>query len=143
VLPPLGHGEAIEPAPRGLVAVIGLFQLLFKIVKWTVIVVAYLLLGLGKLVAILVVLTFMTARAGVRRLLDAKERSAAIVDADEYDLGYPSPEPSPSPSRDAFDSRWQRERDLRVAERQAGQLAERGARVVSSRSEVGGRRWPE
>jgi hypothetical protein len=75
--------------------------------------------------------------------LDAKERSAAIEDADEYDLGYPSPAPAPAPSRDAFDSRWQRERDLRVAERQAGQLGDRGGRVVSSRSEVGGRRWPE
>ena len=120
-----------------------LFQLLFKVVKWTVIAVAYLLLGLAKLVAILVVVIFMTARAGVRRLLDAKERSAAIEDADEYDLGYPAPGPSPLPSRDAFDSRWQRERDLRVAERQAGQRGDRGARVVSSRSEVGGRRWPE
>jgi hypothetical protein len=123
--------------------VIALFQLLFKIVKWTVITVAYLLLGLAKLVAILVVLVFMTARASVRRLLDAKERSADIADADEYDLGYPSPEPPPLPSRDAFDSRWQRERDLRVAERQAGQIGDRGARVVSSRPEVGGRRWPE
>jgi len=120
-----------------------LFQLLFKVVKWTVIAVAYLLLGLTKLVAILVVLVFMTTRAGVRRLLDAKERSAAVADADEYNLGYPAPGPSPLPSRDDFDSRWQRERDLRVAERQAGQRGDRGARVVSSRSEVGDRRWPE
>ena len=120
-----------------------LFQLLFKIIKWTVITVAYLLLGLAKLVAILVVLVFLTARAGVRRLLDAKERSAAVEDADEYDLGYPPPSPSPSPSRDAFESRWQRERDLRVAERQAGQRGDRVARVASSGSEVGGRRWPE
>jgi hypothetical protein len=123
--------------------VTALFQLLFKIVKWTVITVAYLLLGLAKLMAIVVVLVFLAGRAGVRRLLDAKERSAAIDDADEYDLGYPSQSPRPSPSRDAFDSRWQRERDLRVAERQAGQLGDRGARVVSSRSDVGSRRWPE
>ena len=123
---------------------ITLFHLLFKIVKWTVITVAYLLLGLAKLVTILVVLVIVAGSAGVRRLLDAKERRAAIEDPDEYDLGYPSPELS----RDAFDSRWQRERDLRVAERQVRQLGDREARVVSSRSvssrsEVGGHRRPE
>jgi hypothetical protein len=120
-----------------------LFQTIFKIVKWTVITVAYVLLGLAKLVAILVVLVFLSARAGVRRLLDAKERSAAVEDAEEYDLGYPASAPTPTPTRDAFDSRWQRERDLRVAEREADRLGARGARVVSSRSEVGARRWPE
>ena len=114
------------------------FHLLFKIVKWTVITVAYLLLGLAKLVTILVVLVIVAAKAGVRRLLDAKERRAAIEDPDEYDLGYPPP----GPSRDAFDWRWQRERDLRVAERQARQPLDRGARVVSSRSEAGGRSGP-
>jgi len=116
--------------------VIGLFHLLFKIVKWTVITVAYLLLGLAKLVAILVVLVVVAARAGAGRFLDVKERRAASEDTEEYDLGYPPP----GTSRDAFDSRWQRERDLRVAERQARQLGDRGARVVSSRSETGGRR---
>lgn len=117
---------------------ISLFHLLFKIVKWTAITVAYLLLGLAKLVAILVVLVIVAARAGAGRLLDAKERRAASEDTEEYDLGYPPP----GPSRDAFDSRWQRERDLRVAERQAHQLGDRGGRVVSSRSEVGGQHRP-
>lgn len=117
---------------------ITLFHLLVKIVKWTVITVAYLLLGLAKLVAILVVLVVVAGRAGVRRLLDAKERRDGADEPDEYDLGYPSP----GLSMDAFDSRWQRERDLRVAERQARQLRGGEARVVTSRTEVGGGRPP-
>ena len=117
---------------------ISLFHVLFKIVKWALIAAAYVLLGLAKLVTILVVLAIVATRGGIRRLLDAKERRAAIEDPDEYDLGYPPP----GPSRDAFDARWQRERDLRVAERQALRPGDREARVVSSRSEAGGQRRP-
>ncbi len=100
---------------------ITLLGLVFKLIKWTVITVAYLLVGLVKLVAIIVVLIFFTTRSGVRRLLDAKERTEGD-DADEYDLGYPSHlgRSSERLSRDAFDARWQRERDLRVA----GQLSD-------------------
>ena len=92
--------------------------LIFKLIKWTVITVAYLLVGLVKLVSIVVVLVFFTARAGVRRLLDAKGRRDDD-EHDEYDLGYPHPmgRSSERLTRDAFDARWQRERDLRVAER--------------------------
>jgi hypothetical protein len=98
---------------------ITLIGLICKVIKWTVITVAYLLVGLTKLVTIVVVLIFFTARAGVRRLLDAKERSGDDDD-NEYDLGYPTPvgRTSERLTRDAFDARWQRERDLRIAERQ-------------------------
>ncbi len=117
---------------------ITLFHALFKIVKWTVIAVAYILLGLAKLVTIVVVLVIVGARSGIRRLLDAKERKADREEPDEYDLGYPSP----GLSRDAFDARWQREHDLRVAERQARRMGEWEGRVVSSRSDVGGHSRP-
>ena len=60
-----------------------------KVIKWTVIVVAYLLVGLAKLVTILLVLLFLTGRAGIRRLLDDKGRRAEADEPDEYDLGYP------------------------------------------------------
>jgi hypothetical protein len=104
---------------------ITLVGLVFKLVKWTVITVAYLLVGLIKLVSIVVVLIFFTARAALRRLLDAKERDDD--DPDEYDLGYPTPlgRSSERLTRDAFDARWQRERDLRIAERRTGEAAER------------------
>ena len=83
----------------------------------TVLTVAYLLVGLAKLVTIIIVLIFFTARAGIRRLLDAK--SGSDDETEEYDLGYPSyyGRSSERLTRDAFDARWQRERDLRVAER--------------------------
>jgi hypothetical protein len=117
--------------------VISLVGLVVKLVKWSVITVAYLLVGLAKLVAIVVVLLFVTARAGVRRLVDAKDRSDGVAE-DEYDLGYPSHVGTSMPSlhgvsRDAFDARWQRERDLRVAERRERRARAGTARVVSSR----------
>jgi hypothetical protein len=95
------------------------------------------LVGLAKLLAIVVVLLFMTGRAGVRRLVDAKDRSDGVAE-DEYDLGYPSHVGTPTPSlhgvsRDAFDARWQRERDLRVAERRERRARASTPRVVSSR----------
>ncbi len=104
---------------------ITLVHVVTKVVKWAVITVAYLMVGLAKLATILVVLLFLTARAGIRRLLEAKERRRLDDEPDEYDLGYPSQPPyggrssrsHPAVSRDAFDARWQRERDLRVAQR--------------------------
>jgi inner membrane protein involved in colicin E2 resistance len=121
----------------GGTTVISLVGLVVKLVKWSVITVAYLLVGLAKLVAIVVVLLFMTTRAGVRRLMDAKDRSDGVAE-DEYDLGYPSHVGTSMPSlhgvsRDAFDARWQRERDLRVAERRERRARAGTARVVSSR----------
>ncbi len=106
---------------------ITLLRLVTKAVKWSVIIAAYLVLGLAKLATILVVLLFLSARAGIRRLIDTKERRALDDEPDEYDLGYPSgasyegrsSRSYPGVSRDAFDARWQRERDLRVAERRA------------------------
>ncbi len=117
-----------------------LFLLLVKIVKWTVITVAYLLVGLAKLVTIVVVLVFMTSRAGIRRLLDAKDRQDGDGEPDEYDLGYPSHVGRIVPatqgmSRDAFDARWQRERDLRVAERKARRSRTGEARMVTGRTD--------
>ena len=99
---------------------IAVFGLIFKLVKWVVIVTAYLLVGLVKLMTIVVVLAFFTSRAAIRRLLDAKDRRDG-GDDDEYDLGYPSHvgRSSERLTQDAFDARWQRERDLRVAQRQA------------------------
>jgi hypothetical protein len=116
-----------------------LVGLVFKVVKWTVITVAYLLVGLAKLVAIVVVLLVMTVRAAVRRLVDAKDRSDGRAE-DEYDLGYPSHVGTSMPSlhgvsRDAFDARWQRERDLRVAERRERRATAAAPRVVSSRAD--------
>ncbi len=118
-------------------AVISLVGLVVKLVKWAVITVAYLLVGLAKLLAIVVVLLFVTGRAGVRRLADAKDRSDGQAE-DEYDLGYPSHVGTSMPSRhgvsrDAFDARWQRERDLRVAERRERRVRAATPRVVSSR----------
>ena len=116
---------------------ISLVGLVVKLVKWTAITVAYLLCGLAKLVAIVVVLLFMTGRAGVRRLIDARDRSDGDP-GDEYDLGYPSHVGRVGPSlhgvsRDAFDARWQRERDLRVAERRERRVKAATPRAVSSR----------
>ena len=51
---------------------ITLLALFFKLIEWTVLTVAYLLVGLAKLVTIIIVLIFFTARAGIRRLLVAK-----------------------------------------------------------------------
>ena len=70
-----------------------------KVIKWTVIVVAYLLVGLAKLVTILLVLLFLTGRAGVRRLLETKGRRAEADEPEEYDLGYPAHVGRPSASR--------------------------------------------
>ena len=112
-----------------------------KVIKWTVIVVAYLLVGLAKLVTILLVLLFLTGRAGVRRLLETKDRRAEADEPEEYDLGYPAHVGRPSASRhgvsrDAFDARWQRERDLLVAERRARRREAGVGRVVSGRSDA-------
>jgi hypothetical protein len=117
--------------------VITLFHLLFKIIKWTVITTAYLLVGLAKLVTILVVLIFMVSRAGVRRLLDAPERKADDDELDQYHLGYPTQVARSfrGVSQDDFDARWQRERDLRVAERRALELEGGEARASTGRSE--------
>jgi len=119
-----------------------LFLLLVKLVKWTVITVAYLLVGLAKLVTIVVVLLFLTGRAGIRRLVDARDRQDEDGEPDEYDLGYPSHvgrvvPTSQGMSRDAFDARWQRERDLRVAERRARRSGTGEARMVTGRTESG------
>ena len=128
-------GAAVATGSGAVIALIGL---VFKLVKWTVITVAYLLVGLVKLVTIVVVLIFFTARAGIRRLLDAKERNDDD-EADEYDLGYPSHigRSSERLTGDAFDARWQRERDLRVAGRRSDRPGEDGARVYTASSGEG------
>jgi hypothetical protein len=115
--------------------VITLFGLVVKLIKWTVITVAYLLVGLTKLVTIIVVLIFFTARAGIRRLLEAKDRKEDD-DTAEYDLGYPPHmgRSSERLTRDAFDARWQRERDLRVAGRQSDPPDGGGTRVSTAPS---------
>lgn len=121
--------------PEAMITLIGLA---FKLVKWTVITVAYLLVGLVKLVTIIVVLIFFSARAGIRRLLDAKERKEDD-EPDEYDLGYPSHlgRSSERLTRDAFDARWQRERDLRVAGRRSDRPGEDDVRVYTASSGEG------
>ena len=129
-------GRSVDDPPGGA-TVISLVRLVAKLVKWVVITVAYLLVGLAKLVTIVVVLLFLTGRAGVRRLVDAKDRSDGDAE-EEYDLGYPSHVGRSTPSlhgisRDAFDARWQRERDLRVAERRERRVRAVAPRVVSSR----------
>jgi hypothetical protein len=105
---------------------IAMFGLIVKLVKWLVIAVAYVLVGLVKLVTILVVLVFFTSRAAIRRLFDA--RNHRTDDEDEYDLGYPSyvGRSSERLTQDAFDARWQRERDLRVAQRRVDGADRRG-----------------
>jgi hypothetical protein len=118
-----------------------LLLLVVKLVKWTVITAAYLLVGLVKLVTIVVVLVFLTGRAGVRRLVDAKDRQDEDGEPDEYNLGYPSHvgrsvPSSPGISRDAFDARWQRERDLRVADRRDRRSRNSEARMVTGRSDA-------
>lgn len=117
-----------------------LVLLAVKIVKWTVITTAYLLVGLAKLISIVVVLVFLSGRAGVRRLVDARDRRDEEGEPDQYDLGYPAHVGRIVPStqgmsRDAFDARWQRERDLRVAERRARRLETGEARIVTGRSD--------
>jgi len=115
---------------------IAVFGLIFKLVKWVVIVTAYLLVGLVKLVTIVVVLAFFTSRAAIRRMLDAKDRRDG-GDDDEYDLGYPSHvgRSSERLTQDAFDARWQRERDLRVAQRQAEDADRGGPRSAVPRDD--------
>ncbi len=90
---------------------IALARLVIKIAKWTVITLAYLLVGLAKLVTIVVVLLFLTGRAGLRRLSEAKDRRGVGDEPAEYDLGYPEHVGYSVPtlhgvSRDAFDARW-------------------------------------
>jgi hypothetical protein len=122
----------------GSEAVITLIGLVFKLVKWTVITVAYLLVGLVKLGTIVVVLIFFTARAGIRRLLDAKERNDGD-EPDEYNLGYPSHlgRSSERLTGDAFDARWQAERDLRVAGRRSDRPGEGHVRAYTASSGEG------
>ncbi len=117
---------------------VALVRLVIKIIKWTVITVAYLLVGLTKLITIVVVLLFLTSRAGFRRLLAARDRRSVGDEPAEYDLGYPTHVGYSVPtlhgvSRDAFDARWQRERDLRVADRRARRMRAGEARVVTGR----------
>jgi len=139
----LHHARTASPTrrPRGEGAtVISLVGLVVKLIKWIVIAVAYLLVGLAKVVTIVVVLLFLTGRAGVRRLANAKARSDGAAE-EEYDLGYPSHVGRSMPSlhgvsRDAFDARWQRERDLRVAERRERRVKASSPRMVTGRSEA-------
>jgi hypothetical protein len=120
--------ERLGSEPTTVIALLGL---LVKLVKWLVVAVAYVLVGLVKMVTIVVVLAFFTSRGAVRRLLDAKGRNDDDG-GDEYDLGYPSGlgRSSERLTQDAFDARWQRERDLRVAERRVGR-ANHGDAVVT------------
>jgi hypothetical protein len=113
--------------------VVSVVRALITILKWATVAVAYVLLGLLKLATIVIVLAYFSGRAGLRRLLDARERRDA-ADEQEYDLGYPPmfdprapmahgsdwSDAAPIASRDAFDPQWQRERDVLLARRQGG-----------------------
>lgn len=104
-----------------------LVGLAFKLVKWAAITAMYLLIGVAKVVAIVVVLAYFGIRAGIRLL--RRDR-----DGDE-DVAYPYQGlhdlhlRSSSVSEDRFDPAWQRERDRRVA---ATQTARSTGRTVPS-----------
>ncbi len=88
-----------------------LFRLMVKIVKWAVIVVAYLIMGLFKLLTITIVLVFFAARAAIRHL----RRDTDEEDPGPY-RGFYDLERRAGPSaEDSFDATVQRERDHRVA----------------------------
>jgi hypothetical protein len=91
-----------------------LFYALGKIIKWTVITVTYVLIELVKLGLVVLFLVFVGCRAVIRRLRDSK----GAKEPDELQGLYALQNGARGISRDTFDARWQRERDLRVAERQ-------------------------
>jgi hypothetical protein len=94
-----------------------LLRLIVKMVKWAVIVVAYMIVGLVKLLAIAVVLVIVGARAAVRRLRMEPDEE----DTDLYRGFYDLERTASPPSLDSFDATVQRERDHRVARsRKAG-----------------------
>ena len=101
-----------------------------KIVKWTLITVTYVLIELAKLGALLLVLIFVGCRAVVRRLRDTR----GAKEPDELQGLYALQHGSRGVSRDTFDARWQRERDLRVAERQEAASARQATPVDEGRA---------
>ncbi len=88
-----------------------LVRMVAKIVKWAVIVVAYMIMGLVKLVAIAIVLAFFGARGAIRHLRSGPDEEDPDLYRGFYDLEARA---SPAP-RDSFDATVQRERDHRVA----------------------------
>jgi hypothetical protein len=105
--------------------VILLFYAVVKIIKWTLITVAYVVFELLKLGVLLMLLIFMGCRGVVRRLGDTR----GAKEPDELQGLYALQHGSRGVSRDSFDARWQRERDLRVAERQESSSARRATPV--------------
>lgn len=105
---------------------------LVKIVKWTLITVTFVLIELVKLGGLLLFMIFVACRAVVRRLRDSK----GAKEPDELQGLYALQNGPRGVSRDTFDARWQRERDLRVAERQDALPAD-GAQVDRGRGGPG------
>jgi hypothetical protein len=88
-----------------------LLRLIVKIVKWAVIVVAYMIMGLVKLLTIAILLVFFGARAAIRHArMDTDEE-----EPDLYRGFYDLERRASLPSGDSFDATVQRERDHRVA----------------------------
>jgi uncharacterized membrane protein YeiB len=104
--------------------VILLFYALVKIVKWTLITVTYVLIELVKLGVLLLFVIFVACRGVVHRLRDSK----GAKEPDELQGLYALQNGPRGVSQDTFDARWQRERDLRVAERQEA-VSEHGVGV--------------
>jgi len=100
--------------------VILLLYAVVKIVKWTLITVTYVLIELAKLAALLLGLIVVGFRALVRRLRDTR----GAKEPDELQGLYALQHGLRGVSRDTFDARWQRERDLRVAELQEAASAQ-------------------
>jgi hypothetical protein len=101
---------------------------LVKIVKWTLIIVTYVLIELVKLGVLVLFAIFVACRAVVHRLQDSK----GAKEPDELQGLYALQNGARSVSRDTFDARWQQERDQRVAERQESASAD-GVRVDGRR----------
>jgi hypothetical protein len=91
-----------------------LLRLIGKMVKWAVIVVAYMIAGLVKLLAITVVLVVFGSRAAIRHFRAASEDEE---EPDPFRGFYDLERRASTPSLDSFDVTVQRERDHRVARR--------------------------
>lgn len=92
-----------------------LFRAVAKLVKWVVIMAAYVALAVGKVVALLVVLAFLAGRAGIRRLRHGRDTDPDEEHSHEYEPGSRSY----GRAMDSFDADWQWERDMRLAQRRA------------------------
>ncbi len=91
-----------------MILLVGLF---FKMIKWALVILVYLVIGVAKLVAIVVVLCYFGVRAVMRSL--RRERDDQV--SDPYQGLYDLEDRSHPVSQDRFDAVWQQERDRRVA----------------------------